>query len=150
MCIRDRDVQRLKDDLLRAVDEDTAAFEEVIQAMSLPQGNPEQEDLRKKAIESGYRHATEVPMNTARLCLEVLELAAGAVNRGMPASITDAGTACWMARAGVESALYNVRVNLGELQDSEWKSSIIEESHQISAQADQFLEDSRLQIDKIL
>lgn len=89
-------------------------------------------------------------MNTARLCLEVLELAHEAVGRGMPASITDAGTACWMARAGVESALYNVRVNLGELQDSDWKSAIIEETVKISAQADQILRESRSQVDKIL
>ena len=68
----------------------------------------------------------------------------------MPASITDAGTACWVARAGVESALYNVRVNLGELQDSEWKSALIEETATISAQADQFLRESRDQVDKIL
>ena len=142
--------QKLKDDLLRAVDEDTAAFEEVIQAMRLPQGSPDQEEVRLKAIEAGYRHATEVPMNTARLCLEVLQLAMEATRRGMPASITDAGTACWMARAGVESALYNVRVNLGELQDSEWKSALIEETATISAQADQFLRESRDQVDKIL
>jgi len=142
--------QKLKDDLLRAVDEDTAAFEQVIQAMRLPQGSPDQEEARLKAIEAGYRHATEVPMNTARLCLEVLQLAMEATRRGMPASITDAGTACWMARAGVESALYNVRVNLGELQDSEWKSALIEETATISAQADQFLRESRDQVDKIL
>ncbi len=142
--------QRLKDELLRAVDEDTKAFEMVIEAMRLPQGNPEQEKLRSKAIEDGYRHATEVPMSTARLCVEVLELATDAVENGMPASVTDAGTACWMARAGVESALYNVRVNLGELQDSQWKSSIIEESQQISVRADQLLGDSRQQIDRIL
>ena len=142
--------QRLKDELLRAVDEDTKAFEMVIEAMRLPQGNPEQEKLRSKAIEDGYRHATEVPMSTARLCVEVLELATDAVENGMPASATDAGTACWLARAGVESALYNVRVNLGELQDSQWKSSIIEESQQISVRADQLLGDSRQQIDRIL
>ncbi len=142
--------QKLKDDLLRAVDEDTAAFEQVIQAMRLPQGSPDQEEVRLKAIEAGYRHATEVPMNTARLCLEVLQLAMEATRRGMPASITDAGTACWMARAGVESALYNVRVNLGELQDSEWKSALIKETATISAQADQFLRESRDQVDKIL
>ena len=135
---------------MRAVDEDTAAFEQVIQAMRLPQGSPDQEEARLKAIEAGYRHATEVPMNTARLCLEVLQLAMEATRRGMPASITDAGTACWMARAGVESALYNVRVNLGELQDSEWKSALIEETATISAQADQFLRESRDQVDKIL
>ena len=51
--------QNLKDDLLQAVDEDTAAFEQVIQAMRLPQGSPDQEEVRLKAIEAGYRHATE-------------------------------------------------------------------------------------------
>ena len=55
-----------------------------------------------------------------------------------------------MARAGVESALYNVRVNRGALQDSEWKSALIEETASISAQADQFLKESRNQVDKIL
>ncbi|MDG1456129.1 MAG: glutamate formimidoyltransferase [Planctomycetota bacterium] len=144
------EAQQLKDDLLRAVDADTAAFEDVIAAMRLPQGTETQSAERHQAIQDGYRHATEVPLNTAKLCLEVLSLARDATYRGLPAGITDAGTAGWMARAGVESALYNVRINLVEIESSSWKEQIQAETVQISAQADKLLKDCNDQIDKIL
>ena len=118
--------------------------------MRLPQGTETQSAERHQAIQDGYRHATEVPLNTAKLCLEVLSLARDATYRGLPAGITDAGTAGWMARAGVESALYNVRVNLVEIESSSWKEQIQQETVQISAQADKLLKDCNDQIDKIL
>ncbi|MDE0960843.1 MAG: glutamate formimidoyltransferase [Planctomycetota bacterium] len=118
------DAQILKDELLRAVDQDTAAFEAVIDAMRLPQGTPELKAIRDRATEAGYRHATEVPLVTARLCLQAMDLAVRATQQGLPSGITDAGTACWMARAGLEGAILNVRINLLESTDEEWKSTV--------------------------
>ena len=61
------------------------------------------------------------------MCVKVMALALKAAMRGLPAGITDAGTACWMARAGLEAAVLNVRINLLEIADEEWKSEIQEQ-----------------------
>ena len=129
------EAQLLKDDLLRAVDMDTAAFEGVIEAMRLPQGSEEQNALRRQAIESGYRRAILVPLSTAEMCVKVMSLALKAAMRGLPAGITDAGTACWMARAGLEAAVLNVRINLLEIADVDWKTGIQEQVSKLLKEA---------------
>ncbi|MAW75828.1 MAG: glutamate formimidoyltransferase [Planctomycetes bacterium] len=142
--------QLLKDDLLRAVDQDTEAFEGVIKAMRLPQSNPEQKQARANAIEVGYRHATEVPLVTAELCLEVMKLALQASQRGLPAGITDAGTATWMARAGLEGAILNVRVNLVEVKDEKWRTAIEEQIQTLQEDSQGLLEQCQQQLEEIL
>ncbi|HIC22704.1 MAG TPA: glutamate formimidoyltransferase, partial [Planctomycetes bacterium] len=144
------EAQRLKDDLLRAVDEDTEAFESVIAALRLPQGTPEQEKIRAVAIEAGYRHAIEVPLNSAELCLEVMRLALKAAHRGLPAGVTDAGTAVWMARAGFEGAILNVRINLSEIKDEKWRSAIEERILLLRKDAESLLEQCQQQLEEIL
>ena len=144
------EAQRLKDDLLRAVDQDTEAFEGVIAAMRLPQGTPEQKQARATAIETGYRRATEVPLNTAELCLEVMQLALKAAQRGIPAGITDAGTAVWMGRAGFEGAILNVRINLAETVDEEWISDIEDRIQKLRIDAQGLLEQCQQQLEEIL
>lgn len=142
--------QQLKDDLLRAVDQDTAAFEGVIEAMRLPQNTAEQKKARAEAIEGGYRHATEVPLNTAELCLEVMKLALKASQRGLPAGITDAGTGIWMARAGLEGAILNVRVNLAEIKDEKWRSSTEQQIQNLVEESQTLLEQCQQQLEEIL
>jgi glutamate formiminotransferase/formiminotetrahydrofolate cyclodeaminase len=144
------EAQRLKDDLLRAVDHDTSAFEGVLEAMRLPQTTPEQERTRISAIEAGYRQATEVPLVTAELCLEVMKLALQASQRGLPAGITDAGTAIWMARAGLEGAILNVRVNLAEIQDEQWKSTTEQRIQVLQKDAKGLMERCQDQLEEIL
>ena len=68
--------QALKDRLARAVDDDTDAFNRVMEAMRLPKGTPEQQAERARAIEAANKAAAEVPLQTARLCLEAIALAA--------------------------------------------------------------------------
>jgi glutamate formiminotransferase/formiminotetrahydrofolate cyclodeaminase len=104
--------QTVKDQLITAVDRDTEAFNEIIQAMRMPKKTKEDKKARDKAMETANQHATAVPLETARLCLEALRLAHEGAMKGNPASITDAGVAAQTAKAGFEGAVYNVRVNL--------------------------------------
>ncbi len=144
------EAQAVKDELLRAVDQDTAAFEAVIDAMRLPQGTAEQKELRDRAIEAGYRHATEVPLTTARLCQQVMDLALRAAEQGLPSGITDAGTACWMARAGLEGAILNVRINLLEITDQQWRNSVSEKITLIQDDARSTLDLCQKRLEEIL
>lgn len=118
------EAQRVKDDLLRAVDADTDAFNDVMTAMRMPKDSPEQASARDAAILEGYKVATLVPLRTAELCVEAMRLAERCVGKCLPASITDAGVAGLAAHAGLRGAVYNVRINLGEISDSAWVEDI--------------------------
>jgi glutamate formiminotransferase/formiminotetrahydrofolate cyclodeaminase len=114
------EAQGLKDDLMRAVDEDTEAFNSVLTAMRMPKGTSEEKAARKAAIQEGYKTATSVPLRTAERCLAAMRLCLVTAEKGNPASVTDAGVGALMGRAGVLGAVYNVQINLGSIQDEAW------------------------------
>jgi glutamate formiminotransferase / formiminotetrahydrofolate cyclodeaminase len=113
--------QTLKDQLVRAVDEDTEAFNAAMAAMRLPKSTPEEQAARNAALEAGYQQAARVPLRTAEACLEAIELANEVAEKGNTNSASDAGVAALMARAGVEGAVLNVLINLGSVKDAAFK-----------------------------
>ena len=127
--------QAVKDQLSRAVDEDTEAFNRVMEAMRLPKGTPEQHAERARAIDAANRAAAEVPLQTARLCLEAIALADKAAELGNRNSASDAGVAALAARAGAEGAALNVRINLAGIADAGFKARASEEVAAIEADA---------------
>ena len=114
--------QSVKAALVRAVDEDTDAFNRVMDAMRLPKGTPEQHAAQDRAIEDANKAAAEVPLQTARLCLEAIRLADGAARQGNRNSASDAGVAALAGRAGVEGAVLNVLINLGSIRNAGFKA----------------------------
>ncbi|HPB65490.1 MAG TPA: glutamate formimidoyltransferase, partial [Spirochaetales bacterium] len=109
--------QAVKQALTRAVDDDTSAFNAVMDAMKLPKGTAEEKAAREAALQAGYKSAVEVPLATAEACVAALELAieATAGNRN---SSSDAGVAALLARAGAHGAALNVLINLGSIADA--------------------------------
>ncbi len=112
--------QEIQAALIRAVDEDTKAFNKVIAGMRMSKDTPEEKEARKKAIQGGYKHAALVPYRTMELCFDIFDLAGTVGKRGLAASITDVGVAAMMANAGVKGAALNVKINLGEIDDKEF------------------------------
>jgi glutamate formiminotransferase/formiminotetrahydrofolate cyclodeaminase len=127
--------QVIKDRLARAVDEDTDAFNRVMDAMRLPKGTPEQQAERDRALEAANKAAAEVPLQTARHCLAAIELAGIAADRGNRHSSSDAGVAALAARAGVEGAVLNVLINLGGIKDEAFRKRCVEETSTLAADA---------------
>ncbi|HEY3382936.1 MAG TPA: glutamate formimidoyltransferase [Vicinamibacterales bacterium] len=115
--------QHVKDQLVSAIDEDTDAFNGVMAAMRLPKATPEQQAARNAALEEGYRHASRVPLQTAKSCLDALKLSLEVAQAGNTNSASDAGVAALMARAGVEGAVLNVLINLGSVKDEGFKQN---------------------------
>lgn len=109
--------QTVKDALIRAIDEDTDAFNAAMAAMRMPKGTPEEQATRDAALEAGYQQAARVPLQTAKTCLDALRLAGEIGAKGNKNSASDAGVAALMARAGVEGAVLNVLINLGSVKD---------------------------------
>lgn len=119
-----KEVEKLVEELSSIVDEDTKAFDKVMEAFKLPKETDEEKAARTKAIQEGYKIALEVPLRCAEKCLRVLELQDVFANYGNVNAITDVGVGTLLAYSGLEGALFNVTINLGSIKDEEFKKEI--------------------------
>jgi len=121
--------------LMDIIDEDSKAFDEVMKAFRMPKDS----EARKKAIQSAYKLAASVPMETAEKCMEVLEHSAVVAKIGNRNSITDAGSSALLAHASLNAALLNVRINLSGIKDREFTEKMERQIGEIQKQADEKL-----------
>lgn len=128
--------QRIKDALLRAVDEDTDAFNAIMSAFGLPNSTPEEKAARKAAIQSATRLAIEIPAKVMRLTMSSFPLIRRMVETGNPNSVTDAGVGALCARAAVHGAFLNVKINVTGLDDKEYAEKMVAEATAMAAKAD--------------
>jgi glutamate formiminotransferase/formiminotetrahydrofolate cyclodeaminase len=120
----------LRGKLTAAIDADSSAFDEVMNAMKLPKDTSEEQATRHQQLQLATQHATDVPLQTARLCLETLDLVRSVAANGNVNAMSDAASAAFMARAAIDAAGMNVRINAASLDDQvrakqyvdEWKS----------------------------
>ncbi len=140
--------ERLRAALTGRVEEDAAAYNQVVAAFRLPKGTQEEKTARQAAIQAALCHAAEVPLATAQDTVATLELVHTAARLGNPNSITDAGTAAHAARAAFEGAALNVRINADAVKDQEraarWLAELErleERMHQLFAQTMQAVEE---------
>jgi glutamate formiminotransferase / formiminotetrahydrofolate cyclodeaminase len=127
--------QEVKDRLVKAVDEDTDAFNAAMAAMRMPKSTPAEQAARDTALEAGYQQAASVPLATARGCLDAMRLSLTVAEKGNANSASDAGVAALMARAGVEGAVLNVLINLGSVKDEAFKQACRTETDALSKDA---------------
>jgi len=128
--------QKIKDALLRTVDEDTDAFKLIMAAFGLPNTTPEEKTARKAAIQAATRKAIEVPFKVMKLAFESFPLIKQMVETGNPNSITDAGVGALCARAAVRGAYMNVQVNTSGLNDKEYAEEVLTEGKKMADAAD--------------
>jgi len=123
--------QKLKDELLQAVDLDTRAFNRVMEAFRLPRTTEEQVREREAAIEQANKEATLVPLSVLEKAVELAELAYDAASRGNQNSVSDAGVAGLAARSCGLGAFYNVRINLPGIKDEKFKKKTLARAGQL-------------------
>lgn len=102
----------VRDDLLDLAQRDSEAYEAVVRARHLPRETDDERAARKAALNDAMRLAAEVPLETARAALQVVELAALIAPIGNRNAASDAGVAAQLASAAVRGAILNVRINL--------------------------------------
>ena len=117
------EAQTLKDHLLRAVDEDTQAFNGYMDALRLPKGTEAEKAARKAAMQAGLKEAVAVPRITAERSVAAMKAAGRAAEGGNPASLTDALVGAQMAYAGVRGGVWNVLINLKDIDDAAFVSA---------------------------
>jgi glutamate formiminotransferase/formiminotetrahydrofolate cyclodeaminase len=127
--------QGYKSALLELVNEDTKAFNAIMDAYSLPKGSDEEKESRKKAIQSAMRYATEVPFKMMEIALASMEVIKAMTESGNPNSVTDAGVGALCARTAVSGAFLNVRVNASGLDDKDFSADIMAKASKMELDA---------------
>ena len=127
--------QALMTELLALVDEDTAAFNRIMDVFSMPKGTPEEKAARAAAMEEATLYAASVPLKTMEASLKALPLALEMARKGNPASASDAGVAALAAVAGIRGAALNVRINAAGLTDKAPAEPLLKRADAIVAEA---------------
>jgi glutamate formiminotransferase/formiminotetrahydrofolate cyclodeaminase len=134
--------QALKKTFLTLVDDDTAAFNRIIEARRMPKGSDEEKQAREAAILEANKQATLVPLKVLQHTLTAVNLAQSVIEKGNPNSLSDGGVAASAARAAAEGAYYNVRINLSGIEDQSFNKETRE-------QADKLLKEVRSGCDSL-
>lgn len=127
-----RDIQ---DRLIRLVDEDTEAFNMIMDVFAMPKNTPEEKNARAEALEKATLHATQVPLSTMKAASEAFDILQQMAEKGNPASVSDAGVGALAARAAVLGAELNVKINAAGLKDREAADRILREAEEIASSA---------------
>jgi glutamate formiminotransferase/formiminotetrahydrofolate cyclodeaminase len=107
---------------------DAEAYAEVAAAYKLPQQPEAAATTRGAVVTAGLLRAAQVPLETARACAEVAELAAALAARGNTNAASDAGVAALLADAGCRGAAFNVRINVAALEDRSLGATLVDEA----------------------
>jgi glutamate formiminotransferase/formiminotetrahydrofolate cyclodeaminase len=127
--------QRIKDELLFLVDEDTRSFNKLMDVFGLPKGTDEEKKIRTDAIQAATRYAIEVPFRTMKTAMEAFDVIQAMVETGNPNSVTDAGVGALCSRSAVIGAFLNVKVNASSLKDKSYVEDILKKGEEMVAKA---------------
>ncbi len=123
--------QEYKNKLMYLVDEDTNAFNKIIDGFRMPKGTAEEKKIRSKAIQDATKYATEIPyqvMETAYNSMEVME---AMLKDGLQSSLSDAGVGVLCARTAVLGAYFNVKINAKDIKDRDFADKILKKAEDI-------------------
>ena len=128
--------QRLMAELLHLVDEDTEAFNRIMNVFAMPKSTDEERAARSAALERATLYATEVPLRTMKAALGVFDLVRAMAAEGNPNSVSDAGVGALAARSAVLGARLNVRINAAGLKDRARAEALAAEADAVAAEAE--------------
>lgn len=106
--------------MLQLVDEDTQAFNGIIEAVRMPKSNEEELAARKEAMISATKHAIEIPYEVMKTAALAIPIIAAMVEKGNPTSLSDAAVGGLCLQTAVTGAYYNVKINLQGLDDADY------------------------------
>ena len=130
-----RKASEFRKELTAAIDRDADAYSEVMAAFKLPRTTDREKDLRKLEIQKALKQAALVPLEVARTAVKVISLAGSAVSGGNKNAVTDGIVAAMNARTAALAALYNVKINLGSIEDDEFVQKLTREVNDLEQQA---------------
>ena len=136
--------QAYKDKLLYLVDEDTNSFNKIIVSFRLPKGSEEEKLIRKEAIQSATKYATEIPFQVMETAFASMEVMQAMIEEGLANSLSDAAVGILCARTAVTGAYFNVRINAKDIADKSYVEAILNKA-KIVFEASLKIEDEMMQ-----
>ena len=128
---------QVMNELLALVDEDTAAFNKIMDVFAMPKNTPEEKAARAAAMQVATLYATEVPLRTMKAAYKAFDVVRAMAEEGNPNSVSDAGVGALAARSAVMGACLNVKINAAGLKDRETAEKLVNEANEIQALAQQ-------------
>ena len=122
-------------ELLALVDEDTAAFNRIMDVFGMPKGTAEEKEARAAAMEAATLYATQVPLRTMKAAYKAFDVVRAMAEEGNPNSVSDAGVGALAARSAVMGACLNVKINAAGLKDRATAEALVAEANEIQALA---------------
>lgn len=123
--------QQFKNELLFLVDEDTNAFNKIIDGFRMPKSTAEEKEARRNAIETATKYATEIPLKVMETAYNSMEVMFAMAKEGLQNSLSDAGVGALCARTAVIGAYFNVRINAKDIKDRHFAEEILLKSKTI-------------------
>tara|TARA_R110001592_G_scaffold45282_1_gene144866 strand:+ start:2392 stop:4074 length:1683 start_codon:yes stop_codon:yes gene_type:complete len=123
--------QVYKNKLMFLVDEDTNAFNKIIDGFRMPKSSEEEKNLRAQAIENATKYATEVPFQVMETAFQSMEVMQAMLKDGMQTSLSDAGVGILCAKAAVTGAYFNVKINAKDIKDRTFAENILKKGEEI-------------------
>jgi glutamate formiminotransferase/formiminotetrahydrofolate cyclodeaminase len=127
--------QAIVSELLYLVDEDTAAFNKIMDVFGMPKGTDEEKEARAIAMEAATLYATQVPLRTMKATYKAFDVVRAMAEEGNPNSVSDAGVGALAARSAVMGACLNVKINAAGLKDRATAEALVAEANEIQALA---------------
>ena len=121
---------KLQDD----IDNDAQAYQAVLTAFKLPKNTDDEKKQRSNAIQQAFKTAATVPLGVARDAFKIMDLAARAIKDGNPNAVTDGAVGVLAARTAALAAIYNVKINLSAIKDTEFVAKLIREIEELERQ----------------
>jgi glutamate formiminotransferase / formiminotetrahydrofolate cyclodeaminase len=125
----------LQEELMRLVDQDTEAFNQIMDAFSLPKKSAEEVEIRKQAIQEATKHAILVPFRIMETAFKAMEVVGAMAETGNPNSVSDAGVGALALRSSIRGAFLNVKINASGLEDKEFVEKILEKAGHLEEMA---------------
>lgn len=138
------------EELIHLVDEDTAAFNEIMAVFGMPKSTPEEKAARVAAMEKATLYATEVPLRTMRCAFRAFPVLQAMVESGNPNSVSDAGVGALAVRAAVLGAMLNVKINAAGLKDRAAADKLVGEAEELAANAKKLEAELLEKVEKVI
>ena len=127
------EARNCKKRLIKNIDRDSEAYNDVMVAVKLPNVTDDEKRLRREAVQNALKTAASVPLSVARDAFQILGCAGEAIEKGNENAVTDAVVGAMTAKAAVLSALVNVKINLASIKDKDFVKSLAEEADELEA-----------------
>jgi formiminotetrahydrofolate cyclodeaminase len=133
-----RESENIREELMDLIDKDTNAFDSVIAAFRMPKNTEKEQQIRKQAIQDGYKIAADVPLTTAGYCDQLWDYIQTVAEKGNKNSLSDAGVASLLTYAGLKGAILNVQINLDSIKDQAYNTEVKKKIYNLEKRANTY------------